>query len=77
MSGDAFPDRLSLIGMRFEARHGVLAEEKADRRSRSRSTSSSMPTWRRRGERDELAATVDYGGLYDLVRAIVEGRRST
>ena len=28
MSSDAFPDRLSLLGMRFEARHGVHNWEK-------------------------------------------------
>jgi len=73
MSLDAFPDRLSLLGMRFEARHGVLDWEKktpqpfevdlvlhADLESAAR--------------RDDLAATADYAALSELVRAIVEDR---
>lgn len=67
-----FPDRLSLLGMRFEARHGVLSDEKvtaqpfevdlvlhADLEAAARS--------------DDLAATVDYAALFDLVGAIVTG----
>ena len=73
MSLDAFPDRLSLLGMRFEASHGVLDWEKetpqpfevdlvlhADLESAAR--------------RDDLAATADYAALSELVRAIVEDR---
>jgi dihydroneopterin aldolase len=72
MSLDAFPDRLSLLGMRFDARHGVRPDEKV----------TSQPfevdlvlraDLAAAAERDELAATVDYGGLYELVRGIVEG----
>lgn len=72
MSGDAFPDRLSLIGMRFEARHGVLAEEKVTPQPFEvdlvlRADLSAA------AEHDELAATVDYAALFDLVGGIVQG----
>jgi dihydroneopterin aldolase len=73
MSDDAFPDRLSLVGLQFEARHGVHDWEKqvaqpfevdlvlhADLEPAAR--------------RDDLAATVDYGALVPLVREVVEGR---
>ena len=72
MSGGAFPDRLSLIGMRFEARHGVLAEEKVTSQPFEvdlvlRADLSAA------AERDDLAATVDYAALFDLVGGIVTG----
>jgi len=73
MNLDAFPDRLSLLGMRFEARHGVLDWEKetpqpfevdvvlhADLESAA--------------QRDNLAATADYAALNGLVRDIVTER---
>ena len=72
MSDNAFPDRLSLLGMRFEARHGVHAEEKetaqpfeVDLILRADLAAPAAT--------DSLEATVDYGGLYRLVRKIVEG----
>jgi dihydroneopterin aldolase len=65
-------DRLSLLGMRFEGRHGVLPEEKlnaqrfevdlvihADLNPAARS--------------DDLARTVNYAELFALVRRIVTG----
>ena len=73
MSSDAFPDRLSLRGMRFEARHGVHDGEKE----------TAQPfevdlvlhaDFGPAAERDELAATADYGALHGVVREIVEGR---
>jgi len=73
MSDNAFPDRLSLLGMRFEARHGVHAEEKetaqpfeVDLVLRADLAEPAAT--------DRLEATVDYGGLYHLVREIVEGQ---
>ena len=72
MSGDAFPDRLSLLGMRFEARHGVHSWEKETAQPFEidlvlRADLSGA------AEGDRLEATVDYGALFDLVRGIVEG----
>lgn len=70
---ERFTDRLSLLGMRFEGRHGVLAQEKV----------SPQPfevdlvlhaDLSAAAETDRLAATVDYAAVFDLVRSIVEGR---
>ena len=73
MSSDAHPDRLSLLGMRFEARHGVHPWEKetpqpfeVDLVLRADLADAAA--------RDSLEATVDYGMLFDLVRTIVEGQ---
>lgn len=65
------PDRLSLIGMRFLGRHGVLPEEKVTHQPFEVDLvlhADLAPA----AERDDLAATVDYGALFDIVRAIVE-----
>ena len=72
MSGNAYPDRLSLLGMRFEARHGVLADEKVTAQPFEVDlvlrADLAVPA-----ATDALATTVDYGALYGLVRKIVEG----
>lgn len=71
-SRSSFEDRLSLLGMRFEARHGVLAHEKVDAQPFEvdlvlhADLSAAAAS-------DDLAATVDYGALFELVRALVEG----
>jgi dihydroneopterin aldolase len=73
MNPEAFPDRLSLIGMRFEARHGVHAWEKEV----AQPFEVDLVLHADLGpaaERDDLAATVDYGALYPVVREIVEER---
>lgn len=72
MSANPFPDRLSLLGMRFEARHGVLDWEKETPQPFEvdvilRADLSAA------AERDEIGATVDYAALFDLVRGVVEG----
>jgi dihydroneopterin aldolase len=72
MSAEAFPDRLSLLGMRFQARHGVLdAEKQTDQPFEVDLVLSADLS--AAAEQDALEATVDYAALYDLVRAIVEG----
>lgn len=65
-------DRLSLIGMRFHGRHGVLPEEKLHEQPFEVDVvlHSDM---REAAETDDLAATVDYSGIFELVRDIVEG----
>lgn len=70
---DRFADRLSLVGMRFSGRHGVHAEEKlaAQRFEVDLVLHADLEPAARQ---DDLEATVDYGSLFDLVRAIVEGR---
>lgn len=72
MSPERFPDRLSLLGMRFEARHGVHPWEKetAQPFEVDLVLTSDLAA---AAERDDLAATVDYGALFDVVRSIVEG----
>ena len=73
MNGDGrHPDRLSLLGMRFSGRHGVLPDEKIS----AQPFEVDLVLHADLGpaaERDELDATVDYAALFDLVRAIVEG----
>ncbi|HEX7172288.1 MAG TPA: dihydroneopterin aldolase [Candidatus Limnocylindria bacterium] len=66
-------DRLSLLGMRFEGRHGVLPEEKVT----AQPFEVDLVLHADLAEpaaTDDLGATVDYASLFDLVRAIVEGR---
>ena len=72
MTPEGYPDRLSLLGMRFEARHGVLPEEKltaqpfeVDIVLRADLAAAAAG--------DTLELTVDYAALYELVRAIVQG----
>lgn len=69
---DAFPDRLSLLGMRFSGRHGVLPEEKVTAQPFEVDLVLHADL-SEAAERDELPATVDYAALFGLVRAIVEG----
>ncbi|MEA2650910.1 MAG: 7,8-dihydroneopterin aldolase/epimerase/oxygenase [Chloroflexota bacterium] len=72
MSTDAFPDRLSLLGMRFEARHGVHEWEKET----AQPFEVDLVLHADLGpaaEQDDLAATADYGELHGVVRDVVEG----
>lgn len=67
-----FPDRLSLIGMRFEARHGVLPQEKVTPQRFEVDLvlhADLAPAART----DDLETTVDYTALFELVQAIVTG----
>ena len=68
-----YGDRLSLIGMRFHGRHGVHPEEKVSPKPFEVDLvlHADLETAART---DVLAATVDYGSLFELVRAIVEDR---
>jgi dihydroneopterin aldolase len=66
-------DRLSLLGMRFLGRHGVLPEEKVTPQPFEVDLVLEADL-ADAAERDSLAATVDYAGLFDLVRDIVEAR---
>lgn len=66
-------DRLSLIGMRFLGRHGVLPQEKVDPQPFEVDLVLHVDL-ADAAATDDLATTVDYASLFDLVRAIVEGR---
>jgi dihydroneopterin aldolase len=68
----SFPDRLSLLGMRFEARHGVHPEEKLTAQPFEIDLVLHADL-SAAAERDDLDATVDYASLFALVRSIVEG----
>jgi dihydroneopterin aldolase len=64
-------DRLSLLNMRFLGRHGVLPQEKVTAQPFEVDLILHADL-AAAAERDDLAATVDYGALFDIVRAIVE-----
>ena len=66
-------DRLSVLGMRFRGRHGVLPEEKLTDQPFEVDVVLHADL-SEAAERDNLAATVDYSAVFDLVRSIVEGR---
>ena len=72
MTAGRHDDRLSLIGMRFSARHGLLPHEKEEPQPFEVDVvvHADLDVAARR---DDLSATVDYAGIHDLVRAIVEG----
>lgn len=65
-------DRLSVLGMRFLGRHGVRPEEKVTEQPFEVDVVLHADL-REAAERDDLAATVDYSVVFDLVRSIVEG----
>jgi dihydroneopterin aldolase len=68
-------DRLSLLGMRFSGRHGVLPSEKVEPQPFEVDLvlhADLAPA----AASDDLAMTIDYGPLFDLVGGIVEGERS-
>lgn len=66
-------DRLSLSGMRFQGRHGVLPEEKVNPQPFEVDLVLHLDL-AEAAATDDLDKTVDYANLFDLVRAIVEGR---
>ena len=70
---ERFTDRLSLLGMRFDGRHGVMPEEKVSPQPFEVDLvlHADLST---AADSDRLDATVDYAALFDLVRSIVEGR---
>jgi dihydroneopterin aldolase len=72
MTTDPAPDRLSLLGMRFEARHGVHDWEKEAPQPFEVDVVLHADL-SAAAARDALDATVDYGALFELVRGIVEG----
>jgi dihydroneopterin aldolase len=67
-----FADRLSLIGMRFTARHGVLPHEKVEAQPFEVDVVLHADL-RAASESDDLADTIDYAALHDLVASLVGG----
>jgi dihydroneopterin aldolase len=66
------PDRLTLRGMRFVARHGVRPQEKVEPQ-RFEVDVILHADLARAAETDALDDTVDYSALHELVAAIVTG----
>lgn len=67
-----YDDRLSLLGMRFTARHGVLPAEKVEAQPFEVDVVLHADL-SRAAETDSLAQTVDYAALHGRVRAVVQG----
>jgi dihydroneopterin aldolase len=65
-------DRLSLLGMRFQGRHGVLPDEKVTPQPFEVDVVLQLDL-SEPAATDDLRRTVDYANLFDLVRAVVEG----
>lgn len=72
MNDKAFPDRLSLVDMRFTGRHGAVEGEQEDPQAFEVDVilhaNLSLAA-----QGDELSATVDYRVVAELARAVVEG----
>jgi dihydroneopterin aldolase len=65
-------DRIVLAGMAFEARHGVNDSEKAQAQRFEVDVELAVDAGPA-GKTDDLARTVDYRDVYDVVRAVLEG----
>lgn len=65
-------DRIALIGMAFQARHGVNDWEKRDAQRFEVDVELALDA-RPAGGSDDLARTVDYRGVYAAVRKVIEG----
>jgi dihydroneopterin aldolase len=68
------PDRILLQGLRFLGTHGALPEE-AERPQPFEVDLELLLDLRPAGLSDDIAATVDYAGLCEAARAVVEGPR--
>ncbi len=66
------PDRILLEGLRFLGTHGALPEE-AERPQPFEVDLELLLDLRPAGLSDDIAATVDYAGLCEAARAVVEG----
>ena len=71
MSAESHPDRLSLLGMRFEARHGVLDWEKETPQPFEVDLILHADL-SAAADSDDLDSTVDYSALHEMVRGIVQ-----
>jgi dihydroneopterin aldolase len=65
-------DRIVLANMLFQARHGVLDWEKAEAQ-RFEIDLELGADLRPAGRDDDIASTVDYRGVYETTRHVVEG----
>lgn len=67
-------DRIVLTGMAFQARHGVHEHEQLVPQRFEVDLELGLDL-RSAAATDDLAATVDYAAVYELVRSVVEGER--
>lgn len=65
-------DTIRLAGMQFVGYHGVLPEERREGQPFVVDVELEADL-RPAGQGDDLTRTVDYRGVYDTVRAVVEG----
>lgn len=72
MTDENFPDRLSLVDMRFEGRHGAIEGER-DQAQPFEVDVVLHANLSLADRGDELEATVDYRDVAALARAVVEG----
>jgi dihydroneopterin aldolase len=66
------PDTLTLSRLRFFARHGALPEEAARGQDFEVTVRLELPL-ADAGRTDDLSRTVDYRGVVEVVRAVMEG----
>jgi dihydroneopterin aldolase len=66
-------DRIALRGMRFLGRHGVTLEERMEPQPIEVDVELEMDLAAPAAS-DELADTIDYSAVFELVQGIVEGR---
>jgi dihydroneopterin aldolase len=64
-------DRIVLAGLMFRARHGVNPDEKVNPQRFEVDLELGLPL-QPAGLEDDLARTVDYSAVYDVVRQVVE-----
>jgi dihydroneopterin aldolase len=65
-------DRIALINMRFQGRHGVLEEERAQPQPFEVDVELSLDL-SLAGVSDDLSRTVDYRAVFEIVRDTIEG----
>ena len=76
MNDEAFPDRLNLVDMRFEGRHGA-AEGEQESPQPFEVDVILHADLSLAADGDELAATVDYRTIAEIARSVVEGSSVT
>ena len=66
-------DRIALLNMRFEGRHGVLPEERIEAQPFDVDAELYLDL-RAAGTGDDLTRTADYRGVFEICRSTIEGR---
>ncbi len=65
-------DRIALLNMRFEGKHGVLPEEKVEEQPFDVDAELYLDL-RAAGTNDDLTKTADYRGVFEICRSTIEG----